>query len=67
MVVVILENLGLTEKGINYLTTISYRFTSGNIYGLIGDTSVNVFVRVLCKIYTSQAILVLKFTQAIVL
>ena len=44
----ILENLGLTEKGINYLTTISYRFTSGNIYGLIGDTSVNVFVRVLC-------------------
>ena len=44
----ILENLGLTEKGINYLTTISYRFTSGNIYGLIGDTSVNVLARVLC-------------------
>ena len=44
----ILENLGLTEKGINYLTAISYCFTSGNIYGLIGDTSVNVLDRVLC-------------------
>lgn len=44
----ILENLGLTEKGINYLNSISYRFTFGKIYGLIGDTSVNVLSRVLC-------------------
>ncbi len=44
----ILENLGLMEKGINYLNSISYRFTFGKIYGLIGDTSVNVLLRVLC-------------------
>ena len=44
----ILENLELTEKGINYLNSISYRFTSGKIYSLIGDTSVNVLSRVLC-------------------
>lgn len=45
-----LENLELMVNGINYLNNINYQFTYEKIYCLFGDTSVNVFLRVLCGI-----------------
>ena len=44
-----IENLSLVVDNINYLNQINCNFEFNKIYALVGDTSVNVFLRVLCK------------------
>lgn len=45
-----IENLSLVVDNINYLNQINCNFEFNKIYALVGDTSVNVFLRVLCNI-----------------
>lgn len=45
-----LENLSFIDDGINYFTNISWFFQYSRIYALIGDTTVNVFLRTLCRL-----------------
>lgn len=43
-----IENISLTINGVNFLDQISCNFDFNKIYALVGDTSVNVFLRILC-------------------
>ena len=43
-----LENLSFIDNGVSYFTNINWHFRYGKIYALIGDTTVNVLLRVLC-------------------
>ena len=43
-----IENISLTINGVNFLGQISCNFDFNKIYALVGDTSVNVFLRILC-------------------
>lgn len=45
-----IENLSLVVDNINYLNQINCNFEFNKIYTLVGDTSVNVFLRVLCNL-----------------
>lgn len=45
-----IENLSLVVDNINYLNQINCNFELNKIYALVGDTSVNVFLRVLCNL-----------------
>ena len=45
-----IENLSLVVDNINYLNQINCNFEFNKIYALVGDTSVNVFLRVLCNL-----------------
>ena len=45
-----IENLSLVVDNINYLNKINCNFEFNKIYALVGDTSVNVFLRVLCNL-----------------
>ena len=45
-----IENLSLFVDNINYLNQINCNFEFNKIYALVGDTSVNVFLRVLCNL-----------------
>lgn len=45
-----IENLSLAVDNINYLNQINCNFEFNKIYALVGDTSVNVFLRVLCNL-----------------
>ncbi len=45
-----IENLSLAVDNINYLNKINCNFEFNKIYALVGDTSVNVFLRVLCNL-----------------
>lgn len=45
-----IENLSLGVDNINYLNKINCNFEFNKIYALVGDTSVNVFLRVLCNL-----------------
>lgn len=45
-----IKNLSLVVDNINYLNQINCNFEFNKIYALVGDTSVNVFLRVLCNL-----------------
>lgn len=45
-----IENLSIVVDNINYLNQINCNFEFNKIYALVGDTSVNVFLRVLCNL-----------------
>lgn len=45
-----IENLSIVVDNINYLNKINCNFEFNKIYALVGDTSVNVFLRVLCNL-----------------
>lgn len=45
-----IENLSLVVDNINYLNQINCNFEFNKIYALVGDTSVNVFLRLLCNL-----------------
>ena len=45
-----IENLSLVVDNINYLNQINCNFEFNKIHALVGDTSVNVFLRVLCNL-----------------